>query len=142
MNRAHLEVDGLDRTEGALDVGQRLVVAHTIRRFHLRDWHRGANNVEAIQGSFSGDAVRLASERERPLVDDEFKVFGDLVLVDDLADAHADHIHSREFAGGHLGLDRPEVLLCGGQQGFALVRAQLGQLRIATGHQAFAGIVR
>ena len=34
MDRAHLQVDGLERAERALDVGQGLVVAHALGRIH------------------------------------------------------------------------------------------------------------
>ena len=36
VDRAHLQIDGLERTEGALDVGERLVVAHAVGGIHLR----------------------------------------------------------------------------------------------------------
>ena len=36
MDRPHLQVDRLERAERALDVGQRLVVAHAIGGVHLR----------------------------------------------------------------------------------------------------------
>ena len=39
MDGAHLQIDGLERTEGALDVGQRLVVTHAVGRTHLRCGH-------------------------------------------------------------------------------------------------------
>ena len=42
----------------------------------------------------------------------------------------------------HAGLDLLEVGLGGREQFLALVRAQLGELRIAARHQALAGIVR
>ena len=36
VDRAHLQIDRLERAERALDVGQRLVVAHAVGRVHLR----------------------------------------------------------------------------------------------------------
>ena len=73
----------------------------------------------------------------------ESEMLGDLVLVDDLAHAHADLVlapvslpaTTRALIFCEIGLGR-----C--QQIFALVRAQFGQVRIAAGHQALARVVR
>lgn len=62
MDRARLEIDRIEGAEGGLDIGQRLIVAHTVRRHHFFRLHRGVNDIEAVQHGFGGDAVGLAPE--------------------------------------------------------------------------------
>ena len=111
MNRANLQVNGLDRTEGALDVSKRLVVAHAVGVAHLGSGHRGTDDVDAIERRFGGDAVRPALKRECRLINDPFEMLGDLVLVDDLADAHADGVLADQLGGVHARLDLLKVCL-------------------------------
>jgi len=58
------------------------------------------------------------------------------------AHAQADLVAPSELASVHPRLDLLQVGLGGCEQFLALVRAQLGQLRIAARHQALARIVR
>ncbi len=62
--------------------------------------HRGADDVDAVQRGFGGDAVVLALEAESAWPDVQLEVLGDLVLIDDLTHAHADLV----LAAGELGL--------------------------------------
>ena len=132
----------LNEQERALDVGQRLVVAHTRSRVHLCRAHRSADDVDAVERGLSGDALVLAREGERVVADGELEVLGELVLVDDLAHTQPDLVAAGKLGRVHPGLDLLQVALGGAEQLLALVRAQLGQLRIATCHQALARIVR
>ncbi len=141
VDRAYLQIHGLERAKRALDVGQRLVVAHALRRIHLCRGHGRADNIDAVQRRLGGDAVRLARERKRGVADHQIEMFGDLVLVDHLACAQADLLAAGEFAPIHPDLDLGEADLCGGQEILAFMRAQLCKFRVATRHQAFARIV-
>jgi hypothetical protein len=51
---------------------------------HLRRTRRVADDVEAVQRGFSGDALALAREAEGGVPNGQREVLGDLVLVDDL----------------------------------------------------------
>ncbi len=84
----------------------------------------------------------LRAKLKRRRADGQLEVLGDLVLVDDLAHAHADLVGAGELAGIDPGLDLGQAALGGREQLLALVRAQLGQLRIAARHQPLARIVR
>ena len=46
-----------DRAEGPLDIDQRLVVAHALRRIHLRCRRRGANDVHAVQCGLAAQPI-------------------------------------------------------------------------------------
>ena len=109
---------------------------------HLHGAHRGADDVDAVQRGFSGDVLDLAREGERVVLDRQIEVLGDLVLVDDLAHAHADLVAPLEFGRLYPGLDLRQVALGGAQQRFALVGAKARELRIAAGHQSLPRIVR
>ena len=105
VDRAHLQVDRLERAKRPLDVGQRLVVAHAVGRIHLRRAQRGADDVDAVQRCLGGDGLELARTGERVLPDRQLEVLGHLVLVDDLAHAQADLVAADELARIHAGLD-------------------------------------
>jgi alpha-D-ribose 1-methylphosphonate 5-triphosphate synthase subunit PhnI len=68
-------------------------------------------------------------------------VLGHLVLADDLADFLADVRAALQFPGGDAGGDRREQLLGGGEEGFSLAGAFLGQGGVAAGDEPFAGEV-
>jgi len=57
VDRPHEQVDGLQGAEGALDVGQRLVVAHRVLGTHALLGQAGAHDVDAVEGGFLGDAL-------------------------------------------------------------------------------------
>ena len=67
---------------------------------------------------------------------------GNFVLVDDLAHAHTDFVLTFQASSNHRRKHFLEVILGRFEQGFALVGAKFGELRIATGDQALARIIR
>ncbi|MBP3975193.1 hypothetical protein [Pseudoxanthomonas spadix] len=70
----------------------------------------------------------MLSKAASIIADVEREVLGDLVLVDDFANAHADLVFAHKPSGFHHRLDLRQVLLGGLQQRFALVRTHFGQL--------------
>src|SRR5487761_2315740 len=109
VNRAYLQIDGLDRTKGALDVGERLVIAHTVGDIHLRGAHRGTNDVDAVERGFGSDALVFALEGKRVLTDVEYEMLSDLVLVDDFTHLHPDLVLAGKICGRHLGFDLRQI---------------------------------
>jgi len=65
-------------------------------------------------------------------------VLGDLVFVDDLAGAHTNLVRLLQSSVGNHARHRLQLRGGGREQITALVRAQLGQLRVAAYHQALA----
>jgi hypothetical protein len=132
-------VDRLEGAESTFNVGQRLIVAHTVSpgASHVRCGERRANDVKAIQRRFGSDTLRLAREGEA-LVSSitQVEVLGDLVLIDRLCPrTRQSCILAGELASGHsVTLIVSSLCSVARQQGLALVRAQLGQLRVAAGH--------
>lgn len=70
------------------------------------------------------------------------RCFGDVVLVDDPADAHADRVRAGQGARREPGAKLGQAALGGGQRVLARESAFLGQVRISTRHQALARVVR
>ncbi len=68
-------------------------------------------------------------------------MLGHLVLVHNPAHAQANVLAGAELAGVNPGFDLAQTLFGGHQQLFAFVRAQFGQLRIATRHQSLARVL-
>ena len=138
VDRAHLQVDRLERAERALDVGQRLVVAHAVGGVHLRGGDRGADDVDAVQRGLGGDALALAREGEAssPMVSS--KCLATLYWLMTLPTRRPIASAPLSLPASHPRLDLGQVALGGGEQLLALVRAQLGQLRIAARHQPLA----
>src|SRR5207244_11798342 len=94
------------------------------------------------EGRFRGDARRVDLEGEASVVDLELDMLRDLVLVDDLAHPHADGVSPLQGAARYHDADLRELLDRGLEQRLPLVRPELGELRIATGHQPLAREVR
>ena len=86
VDRTHLQVDGLERAERPLDVGQRLVVAHARRARPSAFAATGADDVDAVERGLGGDlSVRSDLILEGGVADAQLEVLGDLVLVEHLA---------------------------------------------------------
>jgi len=100
VDRAQVQVDGLQGAEVALHPGQRLVRGHDLGRVHLLGRHGGADDVDPVQGRLGGDLVLVASEREPVIGDVQGVVLGHLVPADDLPDPDPD------LAGGVCGSHR------------------------------------
>ena len=140
-DRPHVQIDTFQRAEGALHLGQPLVVEHGLLSRHVAARHAGADHVEAIERCLGRDASLIDAERERAGLDVELEVLGDLVLPDHLANAHADRGGAFEPATRHHGLDLVQLARRGGDQVLALLGTKLGERGIAAGHQPLAWIV-
>ena len=91
-DRAHLKIDALQRPEGALHLGQPLIVQHGGLRAHVRFRDAGADHIQAIEGCFGRNALLIDAEGEPAVLNVEIEVLANLVLVEDLANPDADLI--------------------------------------------------
>jgi hypothetical protein len=96
VDGSDLEIDGLDRAEGALDEGEALVCGDRLGGGEGRDRHGGANDVEAVEGGFVIDVIGLAHGGEAVVGDGELEVLGHLVAIEHLADRHADLVFAAQ----------------------------------------------
>src|SRR6266508_1975731 len=102
----------------------------------------GADDVDAVQGSFGVDLGLVAVPADRPLGDLDHKVLGDLVFAQRPVGLDTDLVGVAEPPGIHLLLDLGQEGLGGGQQVGSLAGTLCGQQRVAAGHQPLAGVVR
>ena len=142
MNGAHLEVDGFEATEGALDAAQAFVSGDGAWGIEITGGQAGAHDIEAVEGGLACDGVRVAGVTEGVVGEVEVEVFGHLVLAHAPAYPKRDVLAAGEwalltFGGGHDGVEQP---LGGAQQLFALARPFGCQQGVATHHQALARI--
>ena len=79
---------------------------------------------------------------EMVVADIEDEVLGDLVLVHDPPGPQADLACAADAPGAHLAGDRGEELFCGLQEVLAHAGALGGQVGIAVGEEALAGVGR
>ena len=133
----------LRQPEGALDAGEALVGADGVVGVEAFGLDVGADDVDAVELLFGFELVLEACEGEGVVGDAGFEVLGDLVAVDDLADADADLVLAAEGAplptGG--GCDGFEEFFGGGEQLLPLAAALDGEARIAADDEPFAGEV-
>src|SRR5256885_905857 len=80
-DRANLEIDGLEASEGALDAGQILVGLHALGAAHRVGRQAGADDIEPVETGLSRDAVELAAPGEVAVANIEGEVLGHLVAV-------------------------------------------------------------
>jgi hypothetical protein len=78
VDGADVEVDRLERAEGALDVGEALVGEDRCAGIERLGRRRGAQDVEAVERRLAGDRRVVADEAERFLGDGQPEVLGDL----------------------------------------------------------------
>src|SRR6266496_2389416 len=123
----------------ALDFTQRLVAAHSLGCAHLLLREAGADHVDAIERRLGGDLLLTQREVEAGILDREFEVLGDLVLVDDATGPHADLPRAAQVAALHHRADLLELLRRRLEERLSPVGAKLAELRVAARHQALAG---
>src|SRR5215472_2835955 len=81
VDRADVQIDGLEAAKGALDPSQPLVGAdHVICRQGLI-LKAGADDIKAVEPCLLGDAGLVAAKGEAVLGDGDVEVFGELVAV-------------------------------------------------------------
>ena len=143
-DRADIEVDGLQRTEGALDLSQALIRAHGGAGIEGLGRHGGAQDIEAVERRLGGDGGVIADKRKIVVADGDAEVLGDLAAAEHGTDRLADGGSARErlASAANAGLDALELPLGGGEQFASLARAFLGQRRVAADDEALARIVR
>jgi hypothetical protein len=92
MNRAYLEIDGLDAAEGAFDACELFVGLD--RRGGVEDLGReaGEQHVDAIERGFCIDLCSVALEYQVVVRDGDDKMFGHFVVVEVGADRERDLI--------------------------------------------------
>lgn len=78
VHGADLEVDRLERAEGALDPGEALVGEDCRAGIEILRRHRGAQDIEAVERRLTGDRRLVAREVERLLGDGPPEVLGHL----------------------------------------------------------------
>ena len=137
----HLQVHGLQASEGALDRAQALVRAHGALGVEFARGQAGAHDVQAVQRRLRGDGLGLSPIAERVLFDIQLEVLGHLVFADDLAHPHADLVRALQAPllpprGRHDGIEQR----LGGPEQLFPARPLLRQQRIAAHHEALARI--
>ena len=103
IDRADLDVDGLQAAEGALDTGEALVGQHGPLAVERYGRQARAQNVDAVERGLGRDGGRLALEVEVLVGDGDLEGLGDLALVDHGADSQADLAGAAERAPGAPG---------------------------------------
>ena len=104
VDRAKVQVDGLQATKGALDAGEVLVGADDTvgRQGFVLD--AGTDDVKAVKPGFGGNAGGVAGKAEAVFGDGEVEQLGELVAVFDAADGARDLVRpSGAGAAGDLG---------------------------------------
>jgi hypothetical protein len=143
-DRADIEVDGLQRTEGALDLSQALIRAHGGAGIEGLGRHGGAQDIEAVERRLGGDGGVIAGKRKIVVADGDAEVLGELAAAEHGTDRLADDGGARERLAGaaNAGLDALELPLGGGEQLASLARAFLGQRRVAASPRVRPGVRR
>src|ERR1035437_8223869 len=141
VDRAQVQVDGLDGAEVAFDAGQTLVGGDNLGRVHLLGAHGGGDDVDPVQGRLGGDLVGVAGEDERVFGDGQGVVLGHLVPADDLPAPGPDLARTSQAPGIHRGDDLGQLDVGGFQQCEAFTGPLLCQGGVAARDQAFAGVV-
>src|ERR1035437_8710602 len=142
VDRAQVQVDGLDGAEVAFDAGQTLVGGHHLARAHLLGADGGADDVQPVQGRLGGDGLGVALVAEGVVGDGQGVVLGHLVPADDFADPDPDLAGPVQAPGtGGGGGDLCQLGVGGVQQGQAFAGPLRGQGGVAAGDQAFPGVV-
>src|SRR5260370_6962069 len=88
--RPDLEIDGLDRAEGAFGLAQTLVGPHDIAGSERGLLEIGADDVEAIEFGLGLDATGVAGEGEAVVGDGQGEVLGHLVPMEHRTAAQPD----------------------------------------------------
>jgi len=128
VDRAQVQIDGLEAAKGTLDPSQALVGAdHAIRRqgFGLK---AGADDIKAVEPRLRGNAGLVAAKGEAVFGNGNVEVFGEPVAVFEAADGTGDLVLSLAAAAvGDLVGELAKRRLGGAQQVFALAGPFLGQ---------------
>ena len=90
VDRADMEVDGLDRADGPLDQAEGFVAPDRGGVVERGGGQAGAHDVEPVEGGLGGDLGASAGEGEAGVGDGEGEVLGHLAPVDHGADGQAD----------------------------------------------------
>src|SRR5436189_3526195 len=96
VDRAQVQIDGLEAAKGALDPGEALVGAdHVVGRQGFV-FDAGADDIKAVEPGFAGDAGWVAAKGEAVFAEGDVEQLGQLVAVFDATDGAPDLV----LAGG------------------------------------------
>jgi hypothetical protein len=141
VDRAQVQVVGLDRAEVAFEVGEVFVGGDGGGRVEAGGGHAGADDVDAIQRGFGGDLGLAAADSQGGVGDRGVEVFGHFEFVDRLAEFDPDPVRAGQPAFGHRRGEGSQRFFGGGQQRVTFAGSFIGQCRVAAGDQPFAGVV-
>jgi len=139
-DRAYLQIDCLDRTEGALDLCQALVGGDRGIGVERLPGEAGADDVQAVERRLGVDAALLALPAEAGVGDREFEVLGHVVVIRATPRPQGDRLRpaQRVALTRHGCGNRRQLGLGRRQQLGPLAGALFGQQGVAAHDQALA----
>src|ERR1700736_3400806 len=140
MDRAEVQVDGLQAAKGALDAGEALIRANHVIGGQDVILDAGADDIKAVEPSLVGDAGRVAAKGETVFGNGDVEQLGELVAVFDTTNGTRDLVLTGgAAAAGDLVGQLAQRRLGGLQQILALAGPFLGQERVLADHEPLAG---
>src|ERR1700736_3256806 len=134
MDRAEVQVDGLQAAKGALDAGEALIRANHVIGGQDVILDAGADDIKAVEPSLVGDAGRVAAKGETVFGNGDVEQLGELVAVFDTTNGTRDLVLTGgAAAAGDLVGQLAQRRLGGLQQILALAGPFLGQERVLAG---------
>ena len=113
VNRPHKQVHSLETTKGPLDNGEAFVFAHGVFSRKLRLGLAGADDVDAIEPSLTGDGGFRSSPCEATVLDGELIVLAHLVAPENPTGLETDFGLVQWFlrSSAHFSIEPVEALL-------------------------------
>src|SRR5579871_2832348 len=103
MDRADVEIAGLDVAEGTLGLAQALVSEDDARRWKARGWELGSDDVNAVERRLGGNRLGLARPAEARLGNSEREVLGHVAAIEHGAEREADLVLATQRLARALG---------------------------------------
>ena len=143
MDRPDLEIDGLDASKGAFDLGEIFVGPDGRGGVERLGLEVGAQHIDAIERGFGVDLRGLALEGEIVVGDGEDEVLGHFVTIDHGTDRERDLVLAaqRLFGAPDAGLNGSRFFSVASSNVSPLAGALVGEHRIAADHQALTRII-
>ena len=133
--------EAFDGAEGMLDAGEAFVGGDGGVAGDGGFVEAGADDVDAVELGFGGDAVEAPGPGEFLVGDGDIEVLLDLLAVGVPSDAAVDGVFPAEAAGSDGGGDVLEELFGVAEEGFAFSGALLAESGVETDEEALAGEV-
>src|SRR6516165_4428242 len=143
VNGTDAQIHSFEAAEGLLDQCQTLVGAYTGSGFQGFLGLAGADHIKPVQLLLALNRRLVPGPGERTIRNAELEMLGHLVATDDLSRFQA-NLHGRQRlfrSPSHFGDQFAEVVLGGLEKSVPLVSAALGQERVVTDNQTFAGVI-